>query len=40
MSTGVLLFGLLLAASLGAIAGLIPAWQASRREITACFRAI
>jgi ABC-type lipoprotein release transport system permease subunit len=26
--------------ALGVLAGLIPAWQASRREIAACFRAV
>jgi len=39
-SLNVILFGLLASASLGVIAGLIPAIQASRREITACFRAV
>jgi putative ABC transport system permease protein len=37
---GVVFFGLFLAVTLGIIAGLIPAWRASRREIAACFRAI
>jgi ABC-type antimicrobial peptide transport system permease subunit len=37
---GVILTGLFLAVALGIIAGLIPAWRASRREIAACFRAI
>jgi putative ABC transport system permease protein len=37
---GVVLAGLLIAATLGAVASLIPALQASRREITACFRAV
>jgi putative ABC transport system permease protein len=32
--------GLLLSIALGAGAGLVPAWQASRREIAACFRAV
>jgi len=42
MSAGirVVLFGLLASAALGVIAGLVPAVQASRREITACFRAV
>jgi hypothetical protein len=37
---GVFGIGLALSALLGAAAGLVPAWQASRREITACFRAV
>lgn len=32
--------GLALSALLGVLAGLVPAWQASRREITQCFRAV
>ena len=32
--------GLFICAALGVVAGLIPAIQASRREITACFRAV
>lgn len=32
------LTGFLLSASLGAVASVIPAWQASRREIVQCFR--
>jgi putative ABC transport system permease protein len=32
--------GLVIAALLGAVASLVPAIQASRREITACFRAV
>jgi putative ABC transport system permease protein len=32
--------GLLVAIALGALAGLVPAWRASRREIAACFRAV
>lgn len=39
-SAGTLGFGLVIASGLGALAGLVPAWQASRREITACFRAV
>lgn len=35
----VLLSGLLISMALGVLAGLIPAWQASRREIVTCFRA-
>ena len=34
-----LLTGLLVCGTIGIIAGLVPAWQASRREIAACFRA-
>ncbi|HYE19845.1 MAG TPA: ABC transporter permease [Tepidisphaeraceae bacterium] len=37
---GVMLIGLAVAAGLGIVAGLVPAWQASRREITQCFRAV
>ena len=36
----ILLVGLVLSVLLGVVAGLIPAWQASRREIAACFRAV
>ncbi len=36
----VMLTGLAVAASVGVLAGLVPAWQASRREIAQCFRAI
>jgi putative ABC transport system permease protein len=32
--------GLLIAAALGVLAGLAPAWQASRRPIAHCFRAV
>ncbi|MEK6674265.1 MAG: ABC transporter permease [Planctomycetota bacterium] len=32
--------GLLASSILGVVAGLFPAWQAARREIVACFRAI
>jgi putative ABC transport system permease protein len=32
--------GLAAAAGLGIAAGLVPAWQAARREIAACFRAV
>ncbi|MCG3128355.1 MAG: hypothetical protein CHACPFDD_03239 [Phycisphaerae bacterium] len=39
-SAGVLGTGLLVALLLGVAAGLVPAWQASRREIVACFRAV
>jgi putative ABC transport system permease protein len=37
---GLMLRGLLLAMALGVAAGLLPAWQASRREIVECFRAV
>jgi ABC-type antimicrobial peptide transport system permease subunit len=40
MNGRVAVLGLALAVALGALAGLVPAWQASRRQITACFRAI
>jgi putative ABC transport system permease protein len=36
----VVVIGLLASATLGVVAGLIPAIQASRREITQCFRAV
>jgi len=32
--------GLLIAIVLGVLAGLVPAWQASRRPIAHCFRAV
>ena len=32
--------GLAMSAALGVLAGLVPAWQASRREIVTCFRAV
>jgi len=35
-----ILLGLALSALTGVIAGLVPAWQASRREVAACFRAV
>jgi putative ABC transport system permease protein len=34
-----LLTGVLVCGSIGVLAGLVPAWQASRREIAECFRA-
>lgn len=37
-SPTLLLSGLLVCAVIGVLAGLIPAWQASRRQIAACFR--
>ena len=39
-NSGMLATSLVVSASLGVVAGLVPAWQASRREITACFRAV
>lgn len=36
----VVLLGLGLSLITGVLAGLVPAWQASRREIAACFRAV
>ena len=39
-STGVMARGLCIAGLLGIAAGLVPAWQASRREIVASFRSI
>ena len=35
-----LLVGLAVSAAIGVFAGLLPAWQAARREIAACFRAV
>ena len=40
MGAGVVATGLLMAALLGILAGLVPAWQVSRREITESFRAV
>jgi len=34
------LIGLIIAAALGVVAGLVPAWQAMRRPIAHCFRAV
>lgn len=34
-----LAWGVLMGAAVGVLAGLVPAWQASRREIVTCFRA-
>ena len=39
-SASVVLIALWLSAALGIAAGLVPAWQASRREITQAFRAV
>ncbi|MHC4991521.1 MAG: ABC transporter permease, partial [Planctomycetota bacterium] len=36
----IIVIGLVLSVVLGALAGLVPAWQAARREIVACFRAV
>lgn len=33
-------YGLVIAGGLGIAAGLVPAWQAARREIVTCFRAV
>ncbi len=38
--TGWILIGLATSVFMGALAGFYPAWQASRREIAACFRAV
>jgi ABC-type antimicrobial peptide transport system permease subunit len=35
-----LITGLGISLSMGVIAGLVPAWQASRHEIASCFRAV
>jgi putative ABC transport system permease protein len=40
MTVGVLGAGLVMAACLGMLAGAVPAWQVSRREITESFRAV
>lgn len=32
--------GMLMAVGLGVLAGVVPAWQASRRDIVSCFRAV
>lgn len=37
---GVFVTSLAIAAGLGVLAGLLPAWQAARREIVTCFRAV
>lgn len=37
---GLLLMGLVVCVVIGVIAGLVPAWQASRRSIVDCFRAV
>ncbi|MEA2708844.1 MAG: putative transport system permease protein [Phycisphaerales bacterium] len=38
--SGMLITSLIISAALGVAAGLVPAWQASRREISQCFRAV
>lgn len=38
-SASLLMAGVLVCAAIGVLAGLFPAWQASRREIAQCFRA-
>ena len=35
-----LIIGLLMATAIGVLAGIVPAWQASRRPIAHCFRAV
>jgi ABC-type antimicrobial peptide transport system permease subunit len=40
MTAGVLAAALVMAACLGMLAGAVPAWQVSRREITESFRAV
>lgn len=35
-----ILWGLIISSCVGVLAGLVPAWQASRREIAQCFRAV
>ncbi len=37
---GLLLSGMFVCAALGVIAGLVPAWRASRRQIADCFRTV
>jgi ABC-type antimicrobial peptide transport system permease subunit len=36
----VVAIGLAISGALGVLAGLVPAWQASRRKIVECFRAV
>lgn len=36
----IIVVGLVMSVALGVLAGLAPAWQASRREIASCFRAV
>ncbi len=37
---GLLASGLVICGAIGVLAGLVPAWRVSRREIAACFRAV
>lgn len=39
-SPAIFIWGVAIAATVGVLAGLVPAWQASRREIVSCFRAV
>lgn len=39
-NTELLLWGIVVCGAMGVFAGLVPAWQASRREIAACFRSV
>lgn len=39
-SPAVFVTGMVIAAALGVLAGLVPAWQAGRRDIVTCFRAV
>jgi putative ABC transport system permease protein len=39
-SSAVLVWGLVISAGVGVVAGLVPAWRAGRREIASCFRAV
>ncbi len=39
-SWGVVAMGLCVSAGVGVLAGLVPAWNAGRREISSCFRAV
>lgn len=39
-NAGMVARGLIISASVGVLAGLVPAWQAGRREIAQCFRAV
>lgn len=37
---GIFVAGVAIAAAVGVLAGLVPAWQAARRDIVTCFRAV
>ena len=39
-NTELLFWGIVVCGAMGVFAGLVPAWQASRREIAACFRSV